>query len=562
MTALEEKRANGETSNPVAHRASGMPFSQPTPAFSDPLRVLRAASFCLVLAAVSPHSVAEEAFSFYIREYRVDGVKRLQKLEVEEAVYPFLGPARTPDDVEQARAALEKTYHDKGYQTVSVVVPQQDPRRGIVRLEVVENKVGRLRVNGARWFLPSQVKREAPSLAEGNVPEMKQVGKEITGLNRLADRRVTPVLRQGVEPGTVDIDLNVEDKLPLHGSLELNNRYSANTTPLRINGSVSYGNLFQLGHTGGLSLQVAPEDVDDALVYSGYYLARVSDGLSLMATGTKQDSNVSTLGGGAVAGRGDIIGLRALFDLPTTQKFYQNVTLGIDWKNLEEDIVLGNDVIAAPIEYYPLSVNYNASWMGDKGFTALNTSLNFSLRGAGADEEDFANKRFNADGSYIYLRTDLAHTRDLDDGWQVFGKIQGQLASQALVNTEQFAGGGLDTARGYLEATVLGDNGVFGTVELLGPSLIGSSAKSPATETPTKTDEWRFYAFSDVGMVKLYDALPGQDSTYSLASFGIGSRANLYKHYNASVDVAFPLIEEADTDRGEVRVTFRGWADF
>ncbi|MGL4401623.1 MAG: ShlB/FhaC/HecB family hemolysin secretion/activation protein [Luteolibacter sp.] len=539
-----------------------MPFRPPTIALSDPLRLLRSASLCLALGVVSPLLSAEESITFYIREYRVDGAKRLQKLEVEEAVYPYLGPARTPNDVEQARAALEKTYHDKGYQTVSVVVPEQDPRRGIIRLEVFENKVGRLRVNGARWFLPSQVKREAPSLAEGNVPEMKQVAKEITGLNRLADRRVTPVLRQGVEPGTVDIDLNVEDKLPLHGSLELNNRYSANTTPLRLNSSISYGNLFQLGHTGGLSLQIAPEDIDDALVYSGYYLARVSDEVSLMATGTKQDSNVSTLGGGAVAGRGDIIGLRALLDLPTTQKFYQNISLGIDWKNLEEDIVIGDDVIPAPIEYYPLSANYNASWMGDKGFTALNASLNFSLRGVGADEEDFANKRFNADGSYIYLRTDLAHTRDLDDGWQVFGKIQGQLASQALVNTEQFAGGGLDTTRGYLEATVLGDNGIFGTVELLGPSLIGSSAKSSATDAPEKTDEWRFYAFSDVGMVKLYDSLPGQDSTSSLASFGFGSRANLHKHYNASVDVAFPLIEEADTDRGEVRVTFRGWADF
>ena len=93
-----------------------------------------------------------------------------------------------------------------------------------------------------------------------------------------------------------------------------------------------------------------------------------------------------------------------------------------------------------------------------------------------------------------------------------------------------------------------------------GPSLIGGSAKSAATGA--KADEWRFYAFSDVGMVRLYDALPGQDSTYSLASVGIGSRANLYQHYNASVDVAVPLIEEADADEGEVRVTFRGWADF
>lgn len=529
--------------------------------FRVPASVACKVLICPCVAAMSPVLGAQETAPFYIREYRVDGAKRLKNLEVEEAVYPYLGPARTPDDVEQARAALEKVYHDKGFQTVSVVVPQQDPQYGIIRLEVVEGKIGRLRVNGARWFLPSQIKREAPSLAEGITPEMKQVGKEIVGLNRLADRRVTPVLRQGVEPGTVDIDLNVEDELPLHGSLELNNRYSANTTPLRLNGSASYGNLFQMGHTGGLSFQIAPEDTDDALVYSGYYLVRVSDGVSLMLQATKQDSNVSTLGGGAVAGRGEIAGLRVLFDLPTTPIFYQNFTFGIDYKNLDEDIVLGKDVIAAPIEYYPLSASYNGNWMTDNSFTALNASLNLALRGVGSDEDEYANKRFNADGSYVYLRSDLAHTRDLPAGFQLFGKIQGQLASQPLVNTEQFAGGGLDTARGYLEATSLGDNGLFGTVEFSGPSLIGDRAKS-GVKADRKADEWRFYGFGDIGVVTLLDALPAQESHFSLASIGVGSRVNVFKHYNAAVDVAYPLIEQAETDDGEIRVTFRGWADF
>ena len=170
---------------------------------------LHAALLCLCFTIGLQVLTAEELNNFYIREYRVTGANRLKKLEVEEAIYPFLGPQRTPDDVEQARLTLEKVYHDKGYQTVSVVVPQQDPRRGVIRLEVVEGKVGRLRVNGARFFLPSKIKSEAPSLAEGQVPDMNQVTKEIVGLNRLADRRVTPVLRAGVEPNTVDIDLNV-----------------------------------------------------------------------------------------------------------------------------------------------------------------------------------------------------------------------------------------------------------------------------------------------------------------------------------------------------------------
>lgn len=524
-------------------------------AWQCPTAALVISWFCI--GFVTQDLTAQEITSFYIREYRVEGAKRLKNLEVEEAVYPFLGPARTPADVDEARQALEKVYHDKGYQTVSVIIPQQDPRRGIIRLQVIEGKVGRLRVNGARFFLPSNIRKAAPSLAEGNVPDMNRVSKEVVALNQLADRRVTPELRPGLEPGTVDIDLNVEDKLPLHGSAELNNRYSANTTPLRLNASLSYGNLFQLGHTGGLSFQLAPENPDDAKVLSGYYLARVSDGVSLMLQGTKQNSDISTLGGSAVGGRGEIVGLRALFDLPNSEKFYQNFSFGLDYKNFEEDIVIGKDTVSSPIEYYPFSASYGATWMGDEGFTEFNSSLNFHLRGMGSDETDYANKRYNARGNYVYLHGDLAHTHDLKGGSQLFGKIQGQISSEPLINGEQTSGGGLGTVRGYLEATALGDNGIFGTAEFRSPSFIGTP-----DENGKRTDEWRLHAFAEGGLLGIYDALPSQQRRYGFASVGAGTRFMVKSHFNGSLDIGVPLIDQDDAESGDVRVTFRGWADF
>ena len=63
---------------------------------------------------------------YYIQEYRVQGSRTLPPLVVEEAVYPFMGRARTASDVEQARAALEKAYHSRGYQAVTVEIPPQD----------------------------------------------------------------------------------------------------------------------------------------------------------------------------------------------------------------------------------------------------------------------------------------------------------------------------------------------------------------------------------------------------------------------------------------------------
>ncbi len=502
---------------------------------------------------------AKREATVYIREYRVLGTKLLQPLEVEKAVYPFLGPERTTQDVDQARAALEKVYHDKGYQTVVVEVPQQNGRGGIVYLKVAEATVGRLRVRDARFFLPSDIKSKAPSLAEGKVPNFNEVTKDIIALNT-ADRRVTPKVNPGVEPGTVDVDLIVKDTFPMHGSIELNNRHSQDTVPLRLNGSFSYGNLWQLEHSAGVSFQVAPERPSDALVYTGYYLMPVPgvDGLALMFSGTHQDSDVSTLGGAAVAGRGNILSLRAVISLAPHGSFYQSLSVGMDYKHFDEKVVLGADTLFTPVDYYPVSFNYGASYTGNKSYTEFNSSVNFAFRGLGSQPDKFDNKRYLADGAYFYVRGDLSHTQDLPGGFQAYAKLQGQLSDSPLINSEQYAGGGLNSVRGYLESAALGDSGGFGTFELRSPSFFGR----PKDKTTPVDNEWRVYGFFDGGHLMLNEPLPEQKDRYDLASFGVGSRMKLFGHLNASADAGWPLVTQGSTLAHDVFVTFRFWADF
>ena len=186
-------------------------------------------------------------------------------------------------------------------------------------------------------------------MAEGKVVDFNEVTRDIVRLNQWADRRITPTLNPGVEPGTVDIDLTVKDTFPLHGSLELNNRNSPDTTELRLNGSISYGNLWQLGHSAGVSFQIAPQRLDDAKVFSAYYSIHVPrvEWLAFTLQGTKQDSNVSTLGGSASAGRGYILGARATITLPPGKDFYESLTLGIDYKHLDQTLMAAGAALSA-----------------------------------------------------------------------------------------------------------------------------------------------------------------------------------------------------------------------
>ena len=540
--------------------------------------------------ATAPAAVAPGVKkALFIGEYRVKGAHVLSPLEIETAVYPFLGPERTEDDVKAACAALEKVYRDKGYSAASVQYAAQVGKGGVILLQVSEGTVAKLRVKGAHYFSPSKIKAAAPSLAEGKPLNFNEVNRDMIALNQLADRRVTPSLKPGAEPGTYDVDLEVKDSAPVHGSVELNNRASPNTKPLRVNVSVSDTNLWQAGHAVGFSLQLAPQRRQDSEVLTGYYLARFAglEHTSFMLQGTKQESNISTLGGTTVAGPGQTLEARTMLTLPTGkdwstgkdwENFYHSLSFGIAYKHYKQTVTPPGSTdtsstgkIVTPITYFPLSVDYTATAMnltGKGSVTDFSAGVTFNLRGLGSGPSEFNLNRYNADGSFLIFRGDLSHTQELPLGLQLYGKIQGQLANQPLVSSEEFSGGGQSTVRGYLEAEAVGDNGAFATLELRSPSLFSfwkkRSDSKPSADRPAdkpveagKLGEWRIYAFGDIGGLTLIDSLSGQQARYTLSSFGVGSSLFLFDHFSGSIDAGYPLNTQSHTKAHDLHLTFR-----
>lgn len=497
---------------------------------------------------------------FDIDEFRVDGGENLPQEELEEAVYPFLGPKRTAEDVDKARAALEKAYHDKGYQTVSVSVPQQNVENGIVILAVTEGKIGNLRVKNSRYFDQELIKRKAPSLKEGTLPNFDEVTKDIVALNQWPDRRITPALRAGATPGTVDVDLNVEDTLPFHASVELNNRQSPNTTELRTNTTISYDNLWQRGHSLSVSYQVAPERPDDAEVLSGSYLARLTDWTSVLFYGVDSKSNIAAIGGMNVIGPGQVFGVRALLTLPALDGYYHSLSFGLDYKDFGQIIDMGSETFSSPITYYPATAAYSATVKRDQSLTQANASATFNLRGFGSGFDEFWAKRAYADSNFFHFNADVQHTQDLEHGFQVFAKVQSQIADGPLVSSEEFSLGGAETIRGYLESEVIADTGIFGSIEIRSPDLaqwINADIKGEGeAETRKFFTEWRLFAFVDGGVAIIHEPLPEQESNFDLWSYGVGSRFKIMDHLNGSVALAVPMVDQLSSFANDPRVHF------
>ena len=518
-------------------------------------------------AVIEPQGVKP----FFIGEFRVKGAHALKPLEIETAVYPFLGPGRTEEDVKAACAALEKVYRDKGYSLPSVQYAAQLGKGGVVMVQVAESTVARLRVKGARYFSPAQIKAEAPSLAEGKAVNFNEVKKDMIALSQSADRRVTPTLKPGEEPGTFDVDLEVQDKLPVHASVDLNNRHGPDTSALRLNATVSASNLWQRGHAASLSYQTSPQKPKEVAVYSGFYLARFPslENFSLMLQGVKQNSNVSTLGDTAVTGRGETYGAHATIVLPAAEAFYHSFTAGMDFKYYHEKLRTGGVDTKTPITSYPFSVSYNATWIGKHSTTEGEAGVNFHFRGMGSDSNAFNRARSGADGGYAILTGSLSRRQDLPAGFELFARAQGQLANQPLLSSEKISGGGVGTVRGYLEAEATGDQGAFASVELRSPSLFGlwnkKNEQKPADGKPVeveKTGEWRWYTFGDWGVLGVSEALAEEKARFELVSVGLGTRIKLYDHFSGSLEAGVPLKSLSRTKAHDMRILFRAGVDY
>ena len=492
------------------------------------------------IAADAPAQAPQPHFT--VQEYRVIGNTVLQPRDIETVLYPLLGENKEFTDVETARAALEKTYHDKGYGTVFVDIPPQEINDGIVRLHVTEAKLHERRIDGAKYFSEREILAQLPAAQVGTVPSLGALQQQLAAINsQTADRTVVPVLKAGPEPGTLDLDLTVSDHLPLHGSLELNDFYSTSTSPLRATAGLSYANLFAALDSIGMQYQWSPQSPSQVGVINANYGSRPFWGgyrLSGYFIDSDSDLAIATQGTGAGAGgstgligKGQIAGLR--FSAPgiLTAATSQALTLGVDYKHFRNVInqtgapesagspgAGGAATTVTPISYTNLSLTYAGAWRWQHFEGSLTVSPNFGLRTGGGGAAAFENDRFLARPNYSYLRWDGSLTWKAPAGFRLSARVAGQATNEPLISNENFSIAGSDGVRGYLEAEELGDTGIKGSITLQTPDVPWGMQRL-----------FNAFAFFDAGRSRIFDALkdlqnPANDQPdhAELESFGIG----------------------------------------
>jgi hemolysin activation/secretion protein len=516
-----------------------------------------------------PEAVAATRFPIF--EFAVEGNTVLSPMDIESAVLKHMGPERQMADVEAARTALEKLYQDRGFLTVLVDVPEQRIDDGVVRLTVTEGRVEKLAVVGSRYFSQGYILAKVPELQEGRVPNFNRVQAELAQVNRTPDRRVQPVLRPGIEPGTVQVDLKVDDRLPLAANVELNNLHAPDTETLRLVAGIRYDNLWQRDHSLALNLITSPEDTNQTRVFSANYSVPMDSGATWLLYAVDSQSNVVSLGGTSVVGSGLTVGTRYVWPIANSPAGFHTLSAGADYKDLEEDVRFGNDTIRTPLRYLPFQFAYSGTWFGEGRSTTLNTTLTTAARsilerkidcpGNVGKVDQFGCKRQGADGGFTWLRVDARHTERLSFG-TLGVRLALQAANEPLASAEQFQLGGADSVRGYLEGVSSGDQGALASFEWRSPNWAGAANQrfGVAAADSAFFTELTLLGFLEAGQINLVDALPGQPSKERLGAYGVGLRASGRHGWQLALDVAAPQTRPANARSQATRAHVRlGW---
>jgi len=532
--------------------------------------------------------------AFRIDRFEVTGNTLLTPSQIDGVLAPFRGEDRTLTDVEKARDALQKRYDRDGFLTVAVAIPQQTVETGTVRLQVLEARVGKVTIQnpGVHWVTDGQVRGALQNTTPGAVLRQDDLAADMDRANRLPDAHVRPQLEAGQQPGQVDVGVVVDDRIPLHGSVDFNNNYTPGSPNTRMDASLSYGNLWGLGHEAGVHYQFVPRtsEFSDVQIWAGTYRMPMpwDDRQQLFAYYAKSDTtNAAATGGGiSILGKGNNSGLRYIVPLPQIdgfRQFSQDLTLGVDHKDVMNTVSASTANIVTPIKYLPFSVVWDGTLSGEQVLSTARVGVDFNFAGMieGGSKDDFRINRGGlvpnspVNGDYQIYTLALSHTLRMPavlttlaagrfvplprpegsffDDWTLNLSMRGQVASQPLIATEQFAAGGIDSVRGYLQSEKFGDDAYDLQFTLATPFYRNFFGGLFGSRLAERAQLLAFWDNADLWL--LNDPSQPKKIHSRLEGAGLGIRLGLLDHLNAEFLLAKPLVQTEDSDR--IRYHFR-----
>jgi hemolysin activation/secretion protein len=477
---------------------------------------------------------------FDIKSFRVEGNTKLDKAAIDFTLANFTGEKKDFGTIQEAMEALEAIYHERGYTTVQVTLPEQELKNGIIRLVIIEARITSVKVEGNKFFDEKNIRRSIPSLREGEIPDMDKISNSLKVANEHPAKKISMQLKPVENEREIAADLKVVDEKAWKVSLMGDNTGNDATGVYRAGVLLQYNNLFNLDHLATLQYITSPKHVDKVTVLGfGYRMPLYAFGDSIDLYASYSDIDSGTIYAGTsdiqVSGRGVSFGARYNQNLARIGRYEHKISYGLDYRKYRNNATVSGTLnMDADVTVHPASLTYAGNFQFNGGQTGFNMSLIHNIPG-GTDGQDeyFQRVRAGASTDYTIFRYGANFIYAFPADIQLRLLFNGQYTNDPLIPGEQFGLGGASSVRGFQEREVSDDRGNSGTIELYSPDICKLMNISKAM--------FRMLVFYDVGEVSRVSPLPSEESYTAIASVGPGARLELGSNFSLATDYGYGI---------------------
>jgi hemolysin activation/secretion protein len=468
LAALRAIDAMAQADSPGLERRERPGFTVPVPGFLKPEPVPQ-----FVLPPVAPETARPElqgGLRVYVKRIEIVGSTAFSEAQLRPIVAPFEGKELTNDDLDELRHRLSLLYAGAGYINSGAVVPDQDVKDGVIRIQIIEGRLAEVRITGPNSFDPrfiaSRVRLGAG--APLNVRELQETIQLL--LQNPQIERINAELAPGAERGEAVLSMEVAEARRWSLGFSIANNRNPAVGQWRGELSMAAHNLFGWG--GALSAYKGhSKGVDDngfrftipISAYDTLFMVRRDRIVSRVIEAPFNALDVTNRSHATEFG----------LSQPLYRTLRSTLTAGASFYYRDD----ASTLLGVPFSFVPglddgkaniAAARLYADWLdrtADSVFAARVTYTS-GLNCCGGTKSTHN----TPDSQYSTVLGQAQYARRLsEDGRQLVLRADAQHASGVLLPSEKFTIGGIETVRGYRENQVVRDNGWAASAEYRHP---------------------------------------------------------------------------------------------
>lgn len=490
--------------------------------------------------------INSEDQKFTVKKILFSGNTKIKDKDITELTSKYEGNEFTVEDLLNLCEQITAKYRDKGYITSKAVLLPQKVSHNEVSLTIDEGKYGDILVKGNKWSRTSYLKRVMKSydIKEDSVLNLYDLKNCVALLNNSTYMQGDFSIEHSDEKNKSNLVLSVQDRYPLDFNMDWNNAGQEVAGRQRSVFTVSQNNLTGNGDALSLSGFLSKGTIG---TFESYSIPIGSKGTKFVLGHSFSDTSY----GGAYKAYG-LKGKSQNFTIGLSQRLHQGekwtVDSGItlDFGHIKQSMnEIGNlnDVHLTVLRtgIYGKREDINGLWLTN---VTVNKSLPFMSR---SGKYDYTN--------FVTLNAGVNRLQILPKRCYMLFNVNGQYSPDNLFSSEKMMLGGYNI-RGYESASLLGDSGLYGTVELRTPvPFLKKILNGKFKEFEGQTKLGFFYDWGGAGDTsRAQNYLTGKSVNF-LQSVGFGLHFPLGKVLTANIDFGIPLGESALISQS-ARVTF------